>query len=401
MFNSFFQSLISRLSVAGIGFLVLVVSAKFLGVSSRGEISLFLFNIALLQIITEVFTGYHLLHFIGLYNARKIYLFGLSFVILISIMGNSLLLSANKLVEGYEWQAYLITFLVSLNTFHSVIVLGQGKLKLYYLLSLFQPFLLLTFLLLYVMFIRNFTFIAYVYPLLISFTAATLYSFLRVWKKTFLEPSNQPFDGKSILKNGISAQTGLLLFVLGNKYSYYFLEPGAALGIYSAATSFTESVLVLVNAMLPVYLSKITTVKEKAQTKTLAIRLCKLSLVLCALALLFLNLVPENWYLKILGDGFKGIKEIVLYYSPAVLCTSVYVILSHYFSGKGQAEQILRNNLPGFVLMLLITPFLVKTYNQKGAAIAAVCVYALNTCLLAMKFIKVPVENGDASKENA
>jgi len=389
MFSNFLQSLVSRLSVAFLGFAVLIISAKYLGVSSRGEISLFLFNIALLQVITEVFTGYHLLHFLPRYPIYKLYSFGVLFSFAIAFIGNSVLVLVGKHIEGFQWQAFAVTFLVSLNTFHCVMILGQGKLQLYYGLSLLQPALLLTSLLGYLYFTKDYTFKAYIYPLLFSFAMASLFSFLKFWPGLKQDLTPQPFEPVKILKNGSAAQMAFLLFVLGNKFSFYFLESRADLGVYSVAVSFTESVLVLVSAMLPLYLSKITSQVEQEKSVSLTIRLGKLSLLICSISLLLLNVIPETVYLKILGEGFRGIKETVLLYSPAVLFTSVYLIFSNYFTGKGQAGLVMRNNLPGFVITVLITPWLVQTYGLKGAAIAATCVYGTNTLFLVFMFFRI------------
>jgi O-antigen/teichoic acid export membrane protein len=397
MFTNLLQSLISRLSVAIIGFLVLVISAKYLGVSTRGEISLFLFNVALLQIITEVFTGYHLVHFMTKYHASKIYGFGIVFILCMTLMGNSILWFAGKHIEGFFWQAFLITALVTLNTFQCVMILGFGKLKLYYGLSLLQPALLLCFLLSQVLFTTELTLKAYIYPLLFSFVLSSVISFGMLWFQLKSKTDNKPFASLPILKNGLAAQLALMMFVLGNKYSFYLLEPGAALGLYAAAISITESVLIVVSAMLPMYLSKIASEQSRENTGKLTLKLGVSVVLFCSFGLIILNLLPETLYLKLLGDGFKGIKTVVLFYSPAVIFTALYLILSNYFSGRGEARLVLRNNLVGFVILLIITPLLVGRFQLKGAALSSVCVCALNSTLLGYKFYKITAHKSKES----
>ncbi len=386
MISTLFQSLLSRLGVAFIGFTVLVVSAKYLGVSTRGEISLFLFNIALVQISAEVFSGYHLVHFISKYNPLKIYGFGVLFILTTSIVGNSIVLYAGKHIEGFFWQAYLITFLVTLNTFHCVMILGVGQLKQYYALSLLQPLLLLSFLLLNIVIHASLTFSDFIYPLMISFLLASGFTFLILWNTLKTSNSLKQFAPLTILRNGFAAQLALMMVVLGNKYSFYWLDSDAELGLYSAAISITESVLLVVNAMVPFYLSKLA-IEQKNKLKELTIRLCAAAIILCSLALVLLNTIPESVYLLLLGDGFKGIKEVMLVYSPAVLLTAVYLILSNYFSGKGEARLVMRSNLFGFILTLCLSPWMVNTYALKGAALTSILVYGSNTAFLTYHFI--------------
>jgi len=388
MFTHLLPGFISRLSVALIGFAVLVISAKYLGVSSRGEISLFLFNIALLQIITEVFTGYHLVHFMTKYNASKMYRYGVLFLLVSSLIGNTVLLLAGKHIEGFFWQAYLITFLVTLNTFQCVMILGLGKLKMYYGLSLLQPAILLCFLLCYVFFSYDLTFKAYVYPLLFSFVLATGISFFLLWPQLNSNSDLKPFNAMSIIKNGIAAQLALMMFVLGNKYSFYLLKPGAELGLYAAGISIAESVLIMVSAMLPIYLSKIATNQKTADTKALTVKFGISAIVFCSIGIAFLGLLPEAVYLKLLGAGFNGIKMVILFYSPAVLFTALYLILSNYFTGRGQAKIVVRSNLLGFMLTLILAPWLVSHYHLKGAAVCSGVIFVVNTFFLTYFFLK-------------
>jgi O-antigen/teichoic acid export membrane protein len=388
MFTHLLQSLISRLGVAIIGFLVLVISAKYLGVSTRGEISLFLFNVALLQIITEVFTGYHLIHFMTKYRAHKIYGFGLVFILFITLVGNSILWFAGKHIEGFFWQAFLITALVTLHTFQCVMILGLGKLKFYYGLSLLQPALLLCFLLSQVLFANDLTFKAYVYPLLYSFALASGISFGMLWRQLKSKKDHKPFASLPILKNGLAAQLALMMFVLGNKYSFYLLEPGAELGLYAAAISITESVLIIVSAMLPMYLSRIASEQNKANAGKLTLKLGVSVVLFCSFGLIILNLLPETLYLKLLGNGFKGIKTVVLFYSPAVIFTALYLILSNYFTGRGEARLVMMSNLLGLLLTLVLCPWLVGIYHLKGAAISAILIYIVMSFSLIVKFFK-------------
>ena len=77
MLKNIFQSVIVKALVALINFCILIISSKYLGISSRGEISIFILNIAIIQGINEVFTGYSLIYFLQKFNIKKIIVAGI------------------------------------------------------------------------------------------------------------------------------------------------------------------------------------------------------------------------------------------------------------------------------------------------------------------------------------
>ena len=77
MFRNIIQSVFTKGFVAVINFLVFIISAKYLGTSSRGEINILVLNIAIIQILNEIYTGYSLIYFIPKYDLKKIFLTGI------------------------------------------------------------------------------------------------------------------------------------------------------------------------------------------------------------------------------------------------------------------------------------------------------------------------------------
>ncbi len=74
MLQKVIQSLFTKGSVAVVNFLILIVTSKYLGISTRGDIGIIMLNLAIIQMINEIYTGYSLVHFIAKYNINKIYL---------------------------------------------------------------------------------------------------------------------------------------------------------------------------------------------------------------------------------------------------------------------------------------------------------------------------------------
>jgi O-antigen/teichoic acid export membrane protein len=136
------------------------------------------------------------------------------------------------------------------------------------------------------------------------------------------------------------------------------------------------------------YLSRIASEQNKANAGKLTLKLGVSVVLFCSFGLIILNLLPETLYLKLLGNGFKGIKTVVLFYSPAVIFTALYLILSNYFTGRGEARLVMMSNLLGLLLTLVLCPWLVGIYHLKGAAISAILIYIVMSFSLIVKFFK-------------
>lgn len=387
MFKRILQSIFTRLGVSFINLLVLLISSRYLGVSSRGEISLFLFNISVLQIIAEIVTGYHLLHFTKGNVSRKIYGFGLLTILVISSAGNLFFYSTHKLIAGFEVEALVLTFLVLLNTFHCILLLCGGKLNWFNRLGLFQPLLFLLVMLVSIFFFSDYTLSAFILPLIFAFAISSLLSGALLLRSTILDSSGQELNILALVKNGLAGQAALLLFVLGNKLSYYFL-PVAQLGLYASTCQIAESLLVPVNALLPVYFAEKLKHKSGSAAPMQLQHYLGLSLWFCLIGLLILNLVPDSVYLLLLGDGFKGIKNVLLMYSSIVPLLAIYLLLSNYYSGQGQSLILLKNNLSAILISLVLTPVLVPLFQISGAVVVAFLTYFVLVLRLYLIFIR-------------
>ncbi|MFO0435035.1 MAG: hypothetical protein ACK5ZT_07285, partial [Sphingobacteriaceae bacterium] len=143
MLQKIIQSLITKGSVAVVNFLILIVTSKYLGVSTRGEISLIILNLAIVQLINEVYTGYSLVHFISKFNINKVYLNGIVFTLIACAITNTMLYLMNKQPEGYATILFMLSIIIILNTFNCVIILSKEFYKMYNFLSFFQPVTLL------------------------------------------------------------------------------------------------------------------------------------------------------------------------------------------------------------------------------------------------------------------
>ena len=378
MFKNIIQSLFTKGLVAVINFFILIISSRYLGVSSRGEISIFILNIAIIQIVNEVYTGYSLIYFLPKFNLLKVYVLGLIYTLVFCSLSNLVVVFLNKQVPGYGWLGYIISFLVIVNTFNCVVILGKEKVLIYNFLNFIQPFLLLVGLCFSMLVFREFTFKSYILPLLFSFIASFIFSTIVVLKLDFKESSKKHFELKPMLVNGLICQAAVLMHIFCNRYSYYLLPSSAKVGLYSSASSLIESVLIIANGISPVLLARVANTGDTLKSSEITLSLSKASLFFSSIVVAFIFILPEDFYIYLLGNGYTGIKRLMVLYSPGILMVSFFGIISHYFSALGKLKLILFCNSFGFVISLVLAPVLISKYDIDGAA------YTVNMAYMAV-----------------
>jgi O-antigen/teichoic acid export membrane protein len=387
MLKNIFQSLLTKGGVAIVNFLVLILSSRYLGVSSRGEISIFILNIAIVQTVAGVYTGYSLIHYVPLFNLRRLILHGVLFTVLFTTIINTVFMFLNKQVPGYNFFGYIISLLVILNTFNCILLLGLEDIKMFNRLSILQPALLLIGITVFVLIFRIGTFEAYVFPLFISFCIAFVIStFILIQRVKKQDKDQKPFELGRILSDGVYYQAGLLMYMLINRFCYYLLPQRADVGLYSSAVVFTESVLIVANGIAPVIMAEVANQDSKTQSVNLSISLSKLSFVLSLIGIVLILFIPESLFIAILGPGFGGIKTLILAYSPGVLAASAFIPLTGYFSAQAQQKTNLVAYALGFIITVGGAPFLVHLLGTSGAALTADIAYGVIAVVLALVF---------------
>lgn len=255
-------------------------------------------------------------------------------------------------------------------------------------MNFIQPFLLLIGLTFSIFVLRSFTFAAYIYPLLFSFALATLVSGSQVLKFFFQKQINTTYAIKPILINGLVFQASSLLYIFCNRYSYYLLANSASVGLYASASSITEAVLIVTNAISPLLLARIANTGNTAASMQLTLSLSKFTALLSSIEILCLVLIPESFFVFVLGPGFTGIKPLILLYAPAILMISFFLMISNYYIAIGKQKIVLLSYGFGFCASLILAPLLINRYGTAGAAYSALVSYALITLSLSVAFLK-------------
>lgn len=386
MLKTIFQSLLTRGGVAIFNFLVLILSSRYLGVETRGEVSVMVLNLAAVQIINEIITGYSLVSFIPHINLWRLYRTGFLITAGMAITSTLVLTLSGKSAMPHIWIIIPLTFVVIANTFNLVVLLGKQDLKHYNIFSILQPFLLLAGLFLTTRIFGIYTFEGYLYPLFLSFLLTfILTTFYALRFATNQNTGSWPW--KRILLIGFYCQMAVFMHVLSNRYSYYLLENNAQVGLYASACSLMESVWVIMTALNPIVLSKVANEGDGAYSRGMTLGFAKLSFLLSLAAGLVVMVLPDSLFLTLLGKSFTGIKGIMLAYLPGILFISFSGILAHYFSALGQLKRTLICNSVGFLFTIVAAPLLIRSMGINGALLTANISYGLSSLALLVAFM--------------
>lgn len=387
LIRSFTYSLLTKLSVGFISLLILIISSRYLGVVSRGEISIFLLNLTLMQILNEVYTGYSIIHFIPKYNWRKLITGGIIYTVLNTALCNALVTGFQRQVPGYELLGYGLSLLVMLNTFNCVLLLGKQNIRAYNLLSILQPLLLVVGIVYCVFVQHDFRFSAFVYPMFFSFLVAWVVSTLLVFITEPPLTNPAEFRLSAVLAHGLMYQIGAGMLIFCNRLSYYLLADNKSVGLYASASALAESVLIISNGISTVLLARLANNNLK-QSPVLIVSLAKAAALLSLVILGLLCAIPETIWLVLLGQGFKGISSLLLVYSPAVSMLVFASVIANYFVAKGLQKPASIAYGAGFMVSVVAAPLLIKFYGTTGAAFNALLAYACIAIAITLSFMK-------------
>jgi O-antigen/teichoic acid export membrane protein len=389
MLKNILSSFLTRAAIAFINFAILLMSTRYLGSAVVGQVSLLILNIAVVQIVNEIYTGSSIVFYIPRYSLKKIYKTGFLWAVLSTGLINLIFIAANLGVRALWIHGLILSFTITVHSFHCVIILAKEKFKQYNYLILFQPLFFLFTLVINIFYLKDNTIHSYLMALYVSYSSAAIFSFivmLRILKNN--HQTITTFSSSSVLKNGFVNQLGNLAHTLSNRYNYYLIATSALVGVYASATSLIESVWIIGGSVAPILLSRIANTNNITVNYKLTFLLAKLCFLLSAFCVLVIYLLPESFFTFLLGKDFSHTKNVMLHLSPGILCISFSTVISHYFSGLGrQRVQLLANGL-GLLTTIIFSYFLIKKYELIGACYAASLSYFVASMILVTVFMK-------------
>jgi len=390
MIKNILNTFFTRSLNAGLAFLIVVITARYLGAEIRGEISLFVLNITLIFQAVSIVAG-------GLiyYTPRKPVYSLIFSTVLWSFIAVPLVLlllyltgfASADTIGLLALAAFLLSWFMSgLN-----ILIGYEKIKTYNFLSLFQMIILIGFLGVFIIQRYYNSFETWYWAYIISVSAGLIGMKIAVLK--LLKKKDIVFRLKDILtlfNYGKWTQLANIAQLLNYRLGYYlieYFEGKQALGIYSSAVIVAEGTWLISKSFAMVVLSRIVNLHDRREATLLSLLYARISFYFSLLFILILVILPALFYTWLFGQEFHEIKLIVLYLTPGIASFALTTIYAHYFSGTGRPNISSYSSLLGLIVTLVLGLWLIPKYGKLGAAFTASCSFIVSGIYLTYKML--------------
>jgi O-antigen/teichoic acid export membrane protein len=397
MVKKIIATLFTKGFVALINLAILLISSRELGGDVRGQVSLLILNIAVIQAINEIYTGYALVHFIPKFSLVKLYRNGLLFTVLCTLgsllffFSLSFFSQKQSLIQLKEQLVHitLLSFIMIMYSFHTVIILAKENIRLYNFLNFFQPTILLSMLSIQIYVLKNTSLMSFIFSLYVSYSLSLIiscYGMYIIFKCNDLKTT--VFNRAQIFKNGFQNQIANLSHMLSNRFNFYLISSNVLVGVFSTATSLIESVLIISSSAASIVLTHVANRSEDNNHVRVTYLLSKVCFIFSAFAVLMILCIPSSLFIYVLGQDYALVKSIMLALSPGILCISFSTIISHYFSAIGNQRLIAIANFSGLFTTIVSSYFLINRYQIFGACYATVLSYLVASLVLVVMFMK-------------
>ena len=388
MFKNILTTFSTKFLISIMNFILVVITSRFLGAEIRGEISLVVLALAIITLISEIIGGPATVYLIPKTNIKPLLIPSYVWGVFASLIATAVLSMLGYLPQGYEVDIFLLGLMATFKVSNNTLIFGKKKIlevnlvHLLYFVSLFLSVL-------YFIFIDHQTTLKlYINGLFIS-------SLLALFLSSFFLIRNNEGDSYFLkkdnflilIRNGIFNQLSNVFHVLTNRINFYLLGVTALIGVYSAGISFTEALLLFSGSSAGILMAEVANEKSATRSQRLALGLAKVNLIICLFGWVLLMLLPQSFYILLLGNEFEDVKLVLTFLGPGICFISYKAQLTHYFSGKGKHYINTIAALGSLLVNIVFAIFLIPQFGLKGAAISASIAYFVSLSI-AVGFFK-------------
>ena len=386
----FFRSFNAILS-----FIIVIITARYLGAEIRGEISLFVLNVTLVFQLVSIVSGGGLVYFAPKRSITSV--LGVSFIwsFIASGIGIGLLYFTGFVQEDMLSWLVIATLLLSWFYIGMNVIVGFEKIKTFNMLSSVQMVFMTGILLYFIFYKSDLQFSSWLYAYIISFAIGIVLVklfIIKLWSRN-RKITFRLRDFVDLFQYGKWAQLANITQLLNYRLGYYLLEyfaGKAALGVYSSAVAIAEGVWLISKSFAMVVFTRISNTKSQQESLALAFQYARISLYFSTVLMLFLLIIPSSIYTNIFGAEFEEIKPILFLLSPGVLIFSLTTVYAHYFSGTARPRISSNSSIIGLVVTFVAGLVLIPMLEKTGVAITASLSFISSGIYLINMMLKEP-----------
>ena len=207
------------------------------------------------------------------------------------------------------------------------------------------------------------------------------------------EQPNQASDAVPLgwgqqLRLGFYAQGTDLILLLGNRLAYYLLAAtlgSSVLGRYALAQALAEAFWSMsrsINVWLAGRISRST--EQDPATSTM--RWCRYAVWNSGIGCALLIAVPDELWVRLLGDGFRGLSGLLPWLAPGMIALAYQGTLMQYYAGTGQFRRNATTAGMALLSVALSSPLLLYFMGDTGVALAQSLSLMLSAAFITRRF---------------
>ncbi|MBK9478351.1 MAG: polysaccharide biosynthesis C-terminal domain-containing protein [Bacteroidetes bacterium] len=392
MIKSIVNTISTRFFTAVFNFLILLLTANYLGPEGRGQISLLLSTLTIVLLFSSFVGGNSLIFLSPRKPTTELLIISYLWAIIISLVCYLTLYISNAFPKIFCLHISVLALMLSINTIHTSLLIGKEKIKAANFINLFQVighFFLLAFCFLY---LNRLHFSTFIYSLYLTYGLSCLIGLYFLFPLISIKFSFA-FRGTLImaLTIGTIAQLANIFQFLNYRLDVYLLDRFdsiANLGIYSSSVSIAEAALLFGSSFALVQFSRIANSSNTDESRILTIKLTRYSTLLTLIAYLPLFVFPDEFYTFLLGKDFHQVKQVLFALFPGIFFLGSSVTISHFFAGIGNYKMNALASFIGLIISFCLGILFIPDYGFIAAAWISSISYSASTCVLVIGFIK-------------
>lgn len=380
----------TRIVVAVANLLVVVATARQLGLEAVGTIALVVLAISFILLLTNIIGGSGLVYLTPRHGADALRWPSYLWCVLVCIASWPLLKELRAVPAHLVVHTVFLAVLQGISNTHFGLLLGRERYGVHNALQVLQAVLVLVALLVLLR-VEGPALMDYVHALYIGHaTTALLSGLFSAERRTNPRTPGHPIA--DLLRQGLPAQAANGLQLLNYRLAYYFVQRwsgASALGMFSITTQLAESTWLGPKSLGAVLYARISNVQDLERQRLLTLTVLKLSVGLALAAIAVLLAVPDKLYAWLFSPGVSGIARIVLWMAPGLIAMSASQAFSHYLSGTGRVHHNTIGSGIGVLATAGLGAWLIPHYGVTGAAITASAAYTTSVVYQAIVFNRV------------
>lgn len=396
MIRKIFSTFTIRFASALLNLLIAIIISQYLGASGKGEQGIILATIAIIILFDNIVGGASVVYLTPRLKFQNIIKASYLWALLVSVTTFILLYFTNFVTSNHVLPIASLSFLCSLTSINSSILIGKEEINKSNALNFIIPFITI-----FVLFI-SFTFDisksvnTYISALYIAYGGSFTLSFFFL-KKEFLNRNNTHLTESfskalgMLFKYGAQNQMSHIFQLLSFRLSYYVLEyywDKAHVGVYSNGVSIIESVWMISSSITLYQYSRIVNTTDNKYAVGLTEMLTKYGILIAFIAILPIVMLPSGVYTWIFGSEFSQLNKLIILLAPGVWVFNYALIIGHYFSGIGKYYINTIASAVGLLVTIPLLLLLVPHYHIYGAAAVASISYFCTSVVVLIYFKK-------------